>query len=225
MIADPLAADHEALSDALAGVIETLRAHRYGAPPSADSPRLETRVKELVRHLAEHMREEEDVLFPALLAVSPSSAPEIESLAQEHWPIHLAAREFAARFASGDEVGACETGRVFLAEFLAHVAHETRGICCILASAKGVTLNGTENLFFEWRVRSSAAELVPILEEWGATLHITEARSGVVKARLAVQNGGELEFRALQAQVVRFLRSRTPDAHRVEVQDAHPGRR
>ncbi|MBI3098749.1 MAG: hemerythrin domain-containing protein [Planctomycetes bacterium] len=229
MITDPLAADHGALSDALAGVIEALRTYPgvavgegMVAGPAGRSSTIESQVEGFVKHLAEHMREEEDVLFPALLAVSPEAEPEIEQLAEEHWPIHLTAREFSVRFTSGDVEGACRVARVFLAELLSHVGHETRVIRRILDSAGPEALRGTENLFFEWRVRSTAAELAPLLREWDSTLEIVEARDGVV----SVQVGPDAPSRRpLQTQISRFLKARIPDVLRVEFEDAHPGGR
>ncbi len=126
--------DESTLADRLAGIIGYLRMQRYGDVSHALKDALHGACDKFVRRLADHLRHEEEVLFPGLLEASPGSAAMLEEIRQEHRLLHIYARELGVRLRARDEDGAFAVARSFLGALFDHIQREGDAVDSIVRS-------------------------------------------------------------------------------------------
>lgn len=114
------------LTDALAGIIGRLHEQPYRMLQAEFAAALRGAADEFIRKLADHLRHEEEVLFPALREVAPWSERELDDLEEEHRVLGVYSRELGCRIHARDEVGVRSVGRSFLAALLDHIRRETK---------------------------------------------------------------------------------------------------
>jgi hemerythrin-like domain-containing protein len=120
---------HDAhLTDALAAVIGYLRMGAYDGLRRALDQALHSSADEFIGLLAEHLRQEEEALFPALRDAARGAAALLAPLQEQHASLRVFASELAQRLAVDDRQGACEVARSFLAALLEHVEREDRAV-------------------------------------------------------------------------------------------------
>lgn len=122
------------LTDALAGIIGYLRVRRYGRVMGNLEEVFLGACDRFIGVLAEHLKYEEEELFPELRRLAPLSGPALEAVAREHGLLRIYAQELAARLKIRDEEGASEVARAFLAALLDHIEHENRAVDGAVAS-------------------------------------------------------------------------------------------
>jgi hemerythrin-like domain-containing protein len=110
--------DHRNVLARLATVEARLAATGAAAPAAAEEPAL----RELVRHLdaqfATHMRDEENVLFPALAAALPETAAGLDGLRDEHTELRQMLADIATLLDQGPSAARDERLHVQMRDFI-----------------------------------------------------------------------------------------------------------
>ncbi|MBI2930337.1 MAG: hemerythrin domain-containing protein [Planctomycetes bacterium] len=130
----------EALADSLAGVIGYLRARQYEGVRDELWKILLHASDRFVNNLAEHLKDEEAQIFPALCSVAPEFGTQLEALKSEHAGLADGARDLAMRIGEGDSTQALETARGLLTQLMEHMRREDGVITAILKSRNASAL-------------------------------------------------------------------------------------
>ncbi len=116
------------LTESLASLIGYLRLGAYDGLRSALDEAVAQGADRFIGLLADHLRHEEEVLFPALREASPAAEELLKPLQEQHASLRVFASEFAQRLAVDDRDGACDVARSFLAALLEHIEREDRTV-------------------------------------------------------------------------------------------------
>jgi hemerythrin-like domain-containing protein len=126
MIAGPYDDRDGVLTGALADLIARLRGAPYQGVIDEVQKACSGTADEFIGKLADHLRNEEDVLFPAILRADPGAAREVEALLGEHRRLRAYAVRLARRIRGRDAREAGQVARRFLAALYDHIDHERR---------------------------------------------------------------------------------------------------
>jgi CheY-like chemotaxis protein len=121
------------LTSALSGIIRRLRGRRYEDLQNVLKNVLHGHAVHFAGDLAEHLRYEEEVLFPSLAELKASARPELELLEKEHDRLRDYSKKLAQRLTQGDGAGAADLARTFLAVLLEHMERESAAVDAIVA--------------------------------------------------------------------------------------------
>ena len=113
------------LTNALAGIIERLRTRRYEGLKAFLQDLLRGETLEFTGDLAQHLKYEEEILFPALAELKPEARPRLGEVEEEHERLREFSRRLAHRLREGDASGAVAVAREFLAALLEHIDRES----------------------------------------------------------------------------------------------------
>ncbi len=117
-----------ALTESLAALIGYLRLGGYDGLRNALDEAITQGADRFIGLLAKHLRQEEDILFPALREASPAAEEILRPLQEQHASLRVFASEFAQRIAVDDRDGACDVARSFLAALLEHIGREDQAV-------------------------------------------------------------------------------------------------
>jgi hemerythrin-like domain-containing protein len=95
-----------------------------------------------VRGLADHLRREEDLLFPSLSEAYPAAEGRLSPLRDDHAMLRRSAEDLARRVALNDRVGASEIARGCLAALARHLQREDRDLDEVLEELQPETADG-----------------------------------------------------------------------------------
>lgn len=146
------------LSDSLAAIVGRIREMEYLGVQIHLEQALRGSAEQFVRRLADHLRQEEEVLFPALREASAGAAADLEPLEREHRTLHLYAVDLARRIREHDVTGAREVARSFLSALMDHVGRETDEVNGILV---GLDPKAAERVAARLKESPSARECGP----------------------------------------------------------------
>lgn len=113
-----------ALMGALTGIVTALRHRGYGRLQDHLREVLEGRAGRFVEDLADHLRYEEDILFPSLKELRPHAAERLAGIESEHEELRSFARGLAQKVRERDGEGAADVARRFLAALMDHIHRE-----------------------------------------------------------------------------------------------------
>ena len=134
------------LVDALASVVGQIRESLYTGIVNEVLEVLRTKAGGFISKLADHLRQEEEHLYPELRRLRPTCFPDIHELLLEHVLMRNLAREMSVAIVGRDNKRALEISRTFLATLLAHMERESRlvtGILKALSTADAARLAET----------------------------------------------------------------------------------
>jgi hemerythrin-like domain-containing protein len=114
------------LTRCLADVMGHLRRRQYGDVAEHLAGALQGSGNAFIDTLARHLLYEEQVLFPEIRRLDPSSTLDLSALQAEHGRLRQLATELACAIRSGDMDRAYDVARTFLAELYSHIEHEAR---------------------------------------------------------------------------------------------------
>jgi hemerythrin-like domain-containing protein len=103
-----------------------LREHQYGEVVAHLGDALQGSGDAFIDTLARHLLYEEEVLFPEIRRLHPSTTDEIRGLQAEHELLREWATGMACAIKSGECRGAYDLARLFLAELFCHIEHESQ---------------------------------------------------------------------------------------------------
>jgi hemerythrin-like domain-containing protein len=114
------------LTGALADLLAQLRSAPYQGVIDEVQNASQGAADVFIGKLADHLRKEEEVLFPAILRADPGAAGKLEALLREHRQLRAHAVRLARRIRGRDARKAGEVARDFLAALYVHIDHERR---------------------------------------------------------------------------------------------------
>jgi hemerythrin-like domain-containing protein len=118
--------EDEKLARTVADLVVQLRRRPYGDVLGRVEEAFRGSAEAFVDSLAQHLRHEEDVLFPALRKRDPATAREVDDLQAEHAVLRRLATGLARAIATNENAKACGVARTFLAELYAHIDRESK---------------------------------------------------------------------------------------------------
>jgi hemerythrin-like domain-containing protein len=92
-----------------------------------------------IRGLADHLRREEDLLFPPLSEAHPAAEGRLSALRDEHAKLRRSAADLARRVALDDREGAADIARACLASLAGHLRREERDLDEVLEQLRPET--------------------------------------------------------------------------------------
>lgn len=129
------------LTESLAALIGYLRLGAYDGLRSALDEAITKGADRFIGLLADHLRHEEEILFPSLREASPAAEELLKPLQEQHASLRVFASEFAQRIAVDDRDGACDVARSFLAALLEHIEREDRAVETLMKRLHPMTVD------------------------------------------------------------------------------------
>lgn len=217
--------EHTGLAEQLAEVIGYLRARHYGELEGRLQYALRGATDQFVDQLLKHLRHEEEVLFPILRAVAPSSEADICALEREHRLLYLYARGLVVQVKPPVGPKAYEVARSFSETLINHMDSEKKVLERIIYSLKVPDLKRLEELLLKRQVEAALAELDPHFCEWDAIVRWVSSNNGVVKLVIQGKNSVTSGLPFLRSLLTKHVKERLPGIRSVEVGYENPGDR
>lgn len=134
----PMAGEETKLTEALAGLVGSLRARHPGRQES-----LQVSSDEILAGIRDHLRFGEEAFLPALRRAEPAAAPRLEELEKDHRDLNSYAHELSRQIRGSDGGLAYGLSRSFLAVLLKHLDREGKEARRI---AGGLSVRGARRL-------------------------------------------------------------------------------
>lgn len=213
------------LQAALLRVIRLLRARQYDLVKDSLWSGLLRASDAFVDRLAEHLHEEESILFPALRRAAPQREAAIAALLSEHAEIRAQTQDLAVRISEGDNAQAVEDVQRLHETISAHMAREGELIDATVRALDRDTLSLLMKRLFHARLKSAERELALAFPSGDVSVRLRAGADASVTARLRSPRPHRQDAAAVRSKVARFLRDKIAGLRKVKVIYEAAGRR